>query len=129
MPFLAREHERVALGGGEGVHLLDGAAEDILLDALALAVEVAQLAGEPLGEAGALLAEIACERALAHCNRSDIPEEMEQAVAAVLVGLVSRESDVKSITRGDTSVTYLDGKNAESVLLAPWCRLGTLREG
>ena len=45
MPFLAREHERVALGGGEGVHLLDGAAEDILLDALALAVEVAQLAG------------------------------------------------------------------------------------
>ena len=53
----------------------------------------------------------------------------EQAVAAVLVGLVSRESDVKSITRGDTSVTYLDGKNAESVLLAPWCRLGTLREG
>mgnify|MGYP000109945536 FL=1 len=54
---------------------------------------------------------------------------MEQAVAAVLVGLVSRESDVKSITRGDTSVTYLDGKNAESVLLAPWCRLGTLREG
>lgn len=54
---------------------------------------------------------------------------MEQAVAAVLVGLASRESDVKSITRGDTSVTYLDGKNAESVLLAPWCRLGTLREG
>lgn len=85
--------------------------------------------GEALGEAGALLAEIACERALAHCNRSDIPEEMEQAVAAVLVGLVSRESDVKSITRGDTSVTYLDGKDAESVLLAPWCRLGTLREG
>ena len=54
MPFLAREHERVALGGGEGVHLLDGAAEDILLDALALAVEVAQLAGEPLGLGGVL---------------------------------------------------------------------------
>ena len=52
-----------------------------------------------------------------------------EPLAAVLVGLVSRESDVKSITRGDTSVTYLDGKNAESVLLAPWCRLGTLREG
>ena len=87
------------------------------------------LLGEPLGSAGDLLAEIACERALAHCSRTDIPEEMEQAVAAVLVGLVSRESDVKSVTRGDTSVTYLDGKNAESVLLAPWCRLGTLREG
>ena len=92
----------------------------------AILTKAEALAGEPLGEA---LAEIACERALAHCNRSDIPEEMEQAVAAVLVGLVSRESDVKSITRGDTSVTYLDGKNAESVLLAPWCRLGTLREG
>lgn len=101
----------------------------ILTKAEALAGEPLGEAGEPLGEAGALLAEIACERALAHCNRSDIPEEMEQAVAAVLVGLVSRESDVKSITRGDTSVTYLDGKNAESVLLAPWCRLGTLREG
>ncbi len=88
----------------------------------AILTKAEALAGEPL-------AEIACERALAHCNRSDIPEEMEQAVAAVLVGLVSRESDVKSITRGDTSVTYLDGKNAESVLLAPWCRLGTLREG
>ena len=85
----------------------------------AILTKAEALAGEPLGEAGAL----------AHCNRSDIPEEMEQAVAAVLVGLVSRESDVKSITRGDTSVTYLDGKNAESVLLAPWCRLGTLREG
>ena len=95
----------------------------------AILAKAEALAGEPLGEAGALLAEIACERALAHCNRSDIPEEMEQAVAAVLVGLVSRESDVKSITRGDTSVTYLDGKNAESVLFAPWCRLGTLREG
>ena len=56
-------------------------------------------------------------------------EPLGEAVAAVLVGLVSRESDVKSITRGDTSVTYLDGKDAESVLLAPWCRLGTLREG
>ena len=76
----------------------------------AILAKAEALAGEPLGEAG-------------------IPEEMEQAVAAVLVGLVSRESDVKSITRGDTSVTYLDGKNAESVLLAPWCRLGTLREG
>ena len=95
----------------------------------AILTKAEALAGEPLGEAGALLTEIACERALAHCNRSDIPEEMEQAVAAVLVGLVSRESDVKSITRGDTSVTYLDGKNAESVLRAPWCRLGTLREG
>ena len=87
------------------------------------------LLGEPLGETGALLAEIACERAMAYCNRADIPVEMEQAEAGVLVGLVSREDGVKSVTRGDTSVTYLDGKSAESVLLAPWCRLGTAREG
>ena len=46
----------------------------------AILTKAEALAGEPLGEAGALLAEIACERALAHCNRSDIPEEMEQAV-------------------------------------------------
>ena len=86
------------------------------------------LAGEALGEAGALLCEIACERAMAHCNRSDIPAEMEQAVAAVLVGLASRESDVKSVTRGDTSVTYRDGKSAENALLAPWRRLAAVRE-
>ena len=54
---------------------------------------------------------------------------MEQAVAAVLVGLISRESDIKSVTRGDTSVTYSDEKNVEYALLAPWRRLGTLREG
>ena len=95
----------------------------------AILTKAEALAGEPLGEAGAALAEIACERALSHCNRSDIPEEMEQAVAAVLVGLVSRESDIKSVTRGDTSVTYSDEKNVEYALLAPWRRLGTLREG
>jgi len=95
----------------------------------AILTKAEALAGEPLGEAGGARAGGGGAAAAADCNRSDIPEEMEQAVAAVLVGLVSRESDVKSITRGDTSVTYLDGKNAESVLLAPWCRLGTLREG
>ena len=47
----------------------------------AILTKAEALAGEPLGEAGALLAEIACERALAHCNRSDIPEEMEQAAS------------------------------------------------
>ena len=51
----------------------------------AILTKAEALLGEPLGEAGALLAEIACERALAHCNRSDIPEEMKQAFAAVLV--------------------------------------------
>ena len=88
------------------------------------------LAGGSLGTQGAALAEMACARALACCNRSDIPEEMEQAVAAVLVGLVSREDGVKSVTRGDTSVTYgtSDSGAETSALFAPWRRLGTLRE-
>jgi len=95
----------------------------------AILTKAEALAGEPLGDTGALLVEIACARALAHCSRSDIPEEMEQAVAALAVGLASRESGVKSVTRGDTSVTYQDEKNVEYALLAPWRRLGTLREG
>lgn len=97
------------------------------LDAVVAKAEA--LLGESLGEHGELLAQIACERAMAHCNRADIPEEMEQAVAAVLVGLVSCESGVESVTRGDTSVHFADGKSAECVLLAPWCKLGTLEEG
>lgn len=96
------------------------------LDAVIAKAEA--LLGESLGESAELLAQIACERAMAHCNRADIPEEMEQAVAAVLVGLVSHESGVKSVTRGDTSVSFESGRSAESVLLAPWCRLGTLGE-
>ena len=59
---------------------------------VAILTKAEALAGEPLGEAGALLAEIACERALAHCNRSDIPEEMEQAVAAVPTVLLSSDN-------------------------------------
>ena len=96
------------------------------LDAILTKAEV--LAGETLGEAGTALAEMACARALAYCSRPDIPEEMEQAVAALAVGLASRESGVKSVTRGDTSVTYQDGASAEYALLAPWRRLGTLKE-
>ena len=96
------------------------------LDAIRTKAEA--LAGESLGETGGLLTEIACERALSYCSRPDIPEEMEQAVAALAVGLVSRESGVKSITRGDTSVTYQDGAGAEYALLAPWRRLGMLKE-
>lgn len=96
------------------------------LDAILTKAEA--LSGGGLGDKGAALVEIACARALAHCSRPDIPEEMEQAIAALAVGLASRESGVKSITRGDTSVTYQDGAGAEYALLAPWRRLGTLKE-
>ena len=99
------------------------------LDAILAKVEA--LSGGSLGERGAALVEMACARALAHCNRSDIPEKMEQAVAALAVGLDSREAGVKSVTRGDTSVTYdaaADSLCGLGAALAPWCRLGTLRE-
>lgn len=46
MPVLAGQHERTALALGKVLHLLDGAAENVLLHALALAVELAQLARE-----------------------------------------------------------------------------------
>ena len=46
MPVLARKHERAALALGQRLHLLNGAAEDILLHALPLTVEFAQLARE-----------------------------------------------------------------------------------
>lgn len=43
--------------------------------------------GASLGEAGDALAEIAVQRALAHCRRRDVPEDMEQAVAALALAL------------------------------------------
>lgn len=46
------------------------------------------------------------ERACAWCGREDIPEAMEQAVAALLLDMEGREAAVKSVTRGDTAVTY-----------------------
>ena len=45
------------------------------------------LAGRSLGDSGNDLTEMAVQRACAYCNRPDVPEEMEQAVAA-LVGLI-----------------------------------------
>lgn len=43
--------------------------------------------GASLGEAGDALTEIAVQRALAHCRRRDVPEDMEQAVAALALAL------------------------------------------
>lgn len=43
--------------------------------------------GASLGEAGDALAEIAVQRALAYCRRRDVPEDMEQAVAALALAL------------------------------------------
>lgn len=88
------------------------------------------LAGRPLGQSGDLLAELAAQRALAHCQREDIPEGMEQAVAALALSLEEGGGTVKAIQRGDTAVTYDTGSAGYWPLaaLAPWRRLGRVKE-
>ena len=53
------------------------------------------------------------------------------AVAALILDMEGREAAVKSVTRGDTSVTYAvsDGQSAALAGLAPWRKLGRLKEG
>lgn len=96
----------------------------------AIRVKAEALAGQSLGEQGILLAEMAAQRACAYCHRPDIPVEMEQAVAALLLAMRGGEGDVKSVTRGDTAVAYSESP-AQSALaaLAPWRRLGTVEVG
>lgn len=86
------------------------------------------LAGETFGERGEALAQIACERAMTFCNRTDIPQEMEQAVASLLCALEGAQSDVKSVTRGDTAVTYETSHSASYAPLRPFCKLGTVKD-
>lgn len=74
--------------------------------AAAIREKAERLAGRSLGENGDALTEMAMERACAWCGREDIPEAMEQAVAALLLDMEGREAAVKSVTRGDTAVTY-----------------------
>ena len=87
------------------------------------------LLGASLGDQGDLLTEMAAEAALAWCCREDIPQEMEQAVAALTVARAQGGSAVKSLTRGDTSITYDTGGSSGMETLAPWRRLGRLKEG
>ena len=103
--------------------------------AAAIREKAERLAGRSLGENGDALTEMAMERACAWCGREDIPEAMEQAGisfdAVVAIEMEGREAAVKSVTRGDTSVTYavFDGQSAALAGLAPWRRLGRLKEG
>ena len=82
--------------------------------AAAIREKAERLAGRSLGETGDALTDMAMERACAWCGRED-----------------GREAAVKSVTRGDTSVTYAvaDGQAAALAGLAPWRRLGRLKEG
>lgn len=83
--------------------------------AAAIREKAERLAGRSLGENGDALTEMA----------------MEQAVAALLLDMEGREAAVKSVTRGDTAVTYAvsDGQSAALAGLTPWRRLGRLKEG
>ena len=90
------------------------------------------LAGRALGDRGDALTEMAAQAACAWCNREDIPEDMEVVVAALTVSLSEGREAVKSLTRGDTSITYdTDGGVlgfASLNALAPWRRLARLKE-
>ena len=83
--------------------------------AAAIREKAERLSGRSLGENGDALTEMA----------------MEQAVAALLLDMEGREAAVKSVTRGDTAVTYAvsDGQSAALAGLTPWRRLGRLKEG
>ena len=95
----------------------------------AIRAKAEALAGRSLGDNGNALTEMAAQRACAWCCREDIPEEMEQAVAALALAMEGGEGGaVKSVTRGDTSVTYAVGESGAPALagLAPWRRLGRI---
>ena len=86
------------------------------------------LGGEALGDEGDALVEMAAQRACALCGRTDLPEEMEQAVAALAADMAAGGS-VKSLKRGDTSLTFASSGGQDAlVLLSPFRRLGTPRE-
>ena len=86
------------------------------------------LVGEPLGEYGEDLTGIAATLACAWCNREDIPEDMEDAVALMAAAMAGDGNAVKTIKRGDTSVTYETGRTSGILaFLAPWRRLGHLK--
>ena len=91
------------------------------------------LAGRSLGDNGDALTEMTAGAAMAWCNREDIPEEMETVVAALTVSLSEGRVGVRAVTRGDTSVTYDTNAGvtglASLTALAPWRRLGQLKEG
>lgn len=96
-------------------------------------VKAEALAGCSLGEHGDTLAEMAASAACAWCNRDDIPEDMETVVAALTVSLSEGRETVKSLTRGDTSITYDTERgllpSTVRSILAPWRRLGRIKEG
>ena len=95
----------------------------------AIRAKAEALAGRSLGDNGNALTEMAAQRACAWCCREDIPEDMEQAVAALAIAMEGGEGGaVKSVTRGDTSISYAVGGSGGPALagLAPWRGLGRM---
>ncbi len=98
--------------------------------------------GASLGESGDLLVEMAVQKALAWCQRRDVPEDMEQAAAALALALcralpgggasggagegsgdasggtgpdweaLLASGAVKSVQRGDTAISFNTGAEA-----------------
>jgi Flp pilus assembly protein CpaB len=86
------------------------------------------LAGGSLGDNGLDIAAMAARLSLALCGRTDIPQGMEDAVAAIAVTMAQDDSSVQSIQRGDTSITYDTETKGQTLerLLGPWMRLRTV---
>lgn len=54
----------------------------------------------------------------AHCNRDNLPEALEEVVVMITEDMlkadkvIDEESEVSSVSRGDTSISYRDPKSA-----------------
>lgn len=90
---------------------MEGARERIINGALALS-------GMEMNERVDALFDVALLNALAYCNRDDVPYKMEGALALILADMMRNggEKGVKSMTRGDVSVTYSDKDNVKGEL-------------
>ena len=57
-------------------------------------------------------------KVLAHCNRNDLPEALESVVAEITEdmliadGVIKKDDEVSSVSRGDTSISYRDKSSA-----------------
>ena len=91
------------------------------------------LLGRSLGQQGDSLTSMVVLWALAYCCREDIPAAMELPLARLVAAAANGDDGtaVRSITRGDTSVSYAvsDGGAGALAGLAPFRRLASLRRG
>lgn len=89
---------------------MDGARERIINNALALAGRE--------DDRIEILFDVVLSAALACCNREDVPYRMESALTLILADMVKKGGDanVKSMTRGDVSVSYFEGDVKESLV-------------